>query len=272
MITPALESFSKSPLPRACAGFFKGIVERESMRIYCITNLSNGKRYIGQTTQTIRDRWAQHCTRTGCRALARAISKYGVDAFSIREIATAESQDELNRIERFWIAHLNTLSPNGYNLTDGGGSGGKMSDETRAVMREKANTPQRIKRALQLLQNPQALARAKESRSKSLAAGIGKKTGPNKNGVGEPRPAYQAHWDDPEWKAMMIAKRQSSEGKRKAAIAITDALPETKQRRSDACRIREARPEVKARRILDAINREAKKRQARALNIERKAS
>lgn len=49
------------------------------MRVYLITNTISGKQYIGQTTQTLASRWAQHLrdTRKSHLPLFSAIKKYG---------------------------------------------------------------------------------------------------------------------------------------------------------------------------------------------------
>ena len=91
------------------------------MIIYCVTNLVNGKQYVGQTIHTVQERWANHlCKNSGCVALKSAIRKYGKDNFEVRTIDEAKTQTELDDKERFWIKELDTLSPNGYNLTSGG--------------------------------------------------------------------------------------------------------------------------------------------------------
>lgn len=91
------------------------------MIIYLITNLINGKQYVGQTIHTVQERWANHlCRKSGCTSLRRAIEKYGKDSFEIHPIDDAETQAELDEKERFWIKELNTLAPKGYNLTSGG--------------------------------------------------------------------------------------------------------------------------------------------------------
>ena len=95
--------------------------------IYCITNKVNGKQYVGQTTQTIERRFIQHRSdaRTGRRnsIIHNAIRKYGEENFTTEEIDSASSIDELCEKEIYWIAKLNTLTPNGYNLTEGGEGG-----------------------------------------------------------------------------------------------------------------------------------------------------
>ena len=111
--------------------------------IYCITNLVNGKRYIGQTTMPLYKRWHAHKKANGrCISIAAAIKKYGVDAFEIIEIDRAFSREELDEKEVAHIAAANTLDPQfGYNLRPGGMSA-TFSEETRALMsaRKKGGT------------------------------------------------------------------------------------------------------------------------------------
>jgi group I intron endonuclease len=52
-----------------------------SIGIYKISNLINGKIYIGQSVH-IEKRWQQHCNNTGRSLIAKAIQKYGKDSFS----------------------------------------------------------------------------------------------------------------------------------------------------------------------------------------------
>ena len=91
------------------------------MIIYVVTNLKNRKQYVGLTTMPLKKRWREHTYRTSCcSALHYAIKKYGVENFSIGQIDSASSIEELKRKEAFWIKTLNTMAPNGYNLTAGG--------------------------------------------------------------------------------------------------------------------------------------------------------
>lgn len=96
------------------------------MLIYAITNLLNGKRYIGMTEQSLRERWSQHklAAKNGVdTALYFAIRKYGHESFSVEPIAMVMpgmDRKTLCEIERLLIAQEGTRAPNGYNMTEGG--------------------------------------------------------------------------------------------------------------------------------------------------------
>lgn len=56
--------------------------------IYLITNKVNGKRYVGQTSKTVEERFRDHIedcytTKYNNRPLYKAIKKYGVNNFTI---------------------------------------------------------------------------------------------------------------------------------------------------------------------------------------------
>lgn len=114
-----------------------------TMCIYSITHRESGKKYVGITRRAAGDRWRSHVwssEREGkaCPLVSRAIEKYGADAFSFSVIDIAESRDQLAHKEQFWINELNTLAPNGYNLSTGGYVGSDVSDETRAKLKVSA--------------------------------------------------------------------------------------------------------------------------------------
>jgi group I intron endonuclease len=107
------------------------------MQIYVIENLESGKKYVGQTTRSVEQRFKEHCKSfSGCLMLKNAIQKYGHNCFSVKTIWEGEcSQQELNKLEIHYIEQFNTVYPSGYNLTYGG-EGGKLSDETRKKISE----------------------------------------------------------------------------------------------------------------------------------------
>lgn len=57
------------------------------MWVYKITNIQNGKVYIGQSVRPISERWHRHITHAMSGVLdthfARAIRKYGEESFTI---------------------------------------------------------------------------------------------------------------------------------------------------------------------------------------------
>lgn len=96
--------------------------------IYKITNIINGKSYIGQTIQDVKDRFYQHCATKCSKAVSnmaihKAIKKYGKSNFTIEVIEEIDSAN-LNDREKYWIKYHNSYN-NGYNSTKGGQEGCK---------------------------------------------------------------------------------------------------------------------------------------------------
>lgn len=91
--------------------------------IYKITNLINGKIYIGKTLDTIEKRWKDHksdSVRPRCekRPLYSAMNKYGIENFIIEEVEEC-SEKELSEREKYWIEFYHSFH-DGYNATTGG--------------------------------------------------------------------------------------------------------------------------------------------------------
>lgn len=108
------------------------------MIIYKITNLVNGKVYVGQTIMSIEDRWRVHRSKSSdCPLIHRAIQKYGKENFTVEQIDVACDRDELDQKEIYWIHYYDCLAPKGYNLQTGG-SHCLFSEETRRKMSERA--------------------------------------------------------------------------------------------------------------------------------------
>lgn len=103
--------------------------------IYRITCLVNGKFYIGKTKRNLKRRIIEHKrdSSRGRPGIDAAIHKYGWDGNFTVEIIETCPVEKLGEREIFWIAELNSKSPNGYNLTDGGDGGRGLSPnkETR---------------------------------------------------------------------------------------------------------------------------------------------
>ena len=95
------------------------------MIIYKATNKINGKIYIGQTTQTLSRRISNHKSDALLKKIntrfASAIRNYGIENFEFEEIDSANTKEELNRKEKYWIKkYESNKSDIGYNETDGG--------------------------------------------------------------------------------------------------------------------------------------------------------
>lgn len=86
--------------------------------IYKITNLIDGKCYIGQTKK-YDHRIETHSKAKGKSFLYDAIRKYGVENFEFRKLLICEF-DDVDYYEIECIKKYNALVPNGYNLQVGG--------------------------------------------------------------------------------------------------------------------------------------------------------
>ena len=115
------------------------------MWIYKITNIQNNKVYISQIIRSIEQRFYRHLNDALNNILdthfARAIRKYGKDSFIIEKIDNAQTQDELNQKEQYWIRYYNSVKE-GYNETDaiskcGGNTYQSKTEEEMEVIKDK---------------------------------------------------------------------------------------------------------------------------------------
>ena len=159
---------------------------RKGVIVYVITNVLNGKRYIGLTSRSLAKRWLAHKSdaRRGSRsALHRAIRKYGEEAFRVSVLASLMpnlGHDDLRLLERDLIAQEGTFSfEAGYNRNPGGDGlakgattsrkGKPLSEEQRAKLREAwARNPDR--RSAQAERNRKG--HSPETRAKITAANL----------------------------------------------------------------------------------------------------
>ena len=106
--------------------------------IYKIVNTLNTKVYVGQTTRTLAARWKEHlrnCTTKSKQTmhLYTAMNAYGKEHFSIELLDTAETLEELNEKEIYWINFYDSLN-NGYNMKQGGQDENPMNSD---IVKEK---------------------------------------------------------------------------------------------------------------------------------------
>ena len=156
--------------------------------IYSITNLVNGKCYIGSSVDTGR-RWAQHRARLRdgdhhCPPLQRAWAKYGPEAFAFRVIERCD-RDRLIEVEQ---RYLDEQGPE-YNVAKAAGYrtflGLRHKPETIAKMSEahQGNTrtrgKPRCREAVEATASAhRGMKRSEETRAKISQAMSGKKRQP----------------------------------------------------------------------------------------------
>lgn len=113
--------------------------------VYCYINKVNGKRYIGQTIQKIKDRHRKHLNDSKNKSkhnysipFYRAIRKYGIENFElIILVMNCEDYNELNNYEKIYIKQFESLATqNGYNVSDGGNNANVFAGKTKEEMRE----------------------------------------------------------------------------------------------------------------------------------------
>lgn len=109
------------------------------MMIYLVRNKINDKVYIGKTTKSLDERKQVHLydANEGSQLhFHNALRKHGLISFDWQSIDQAETEQELNEKEKYWIQFYKSFDPVfGYNLTLGG-EGGPKTFETRQKMRE----------------------------------------------------------------------------------------------------------------------------------------
>ena len=93
--------------------------------IYLVTNLINGKQYVGQTKHGhTGGRWKEHnVIREDYNTIFHnAIKKYGTENFSVEVIEDNISDRDIDQREIYYIEFYNTFHANGhgYNMTKGG--------------------------------------------------------------------------------------------------------------------------------------------------------
>lgn len=132
-------------------------LNKTTMIIYKITNIVNGKVYIGQSQKTFNERYdrkgegvervflqhkaAKECGRPYNIHLYNSMEKYGINNFTVEIIEQCKTVSKLNTREKYYIKMYNSADPDfGYNVQLGGGSKKyttKMKKERLKQKREK---------------------------------------------------------------------------------------------------------------------------------------
>jgi group I intron endonuclease len=122
--------------------------------VYLITNTKNGTKYVGETSRTLEERYQEHKDmaihyqrylknperykwKGSCTYLYKAIHAHGIEHFVVEVLATEDDATKRWELEKHYIKELNTLAPNGYNLTTGGGTCFEHCEATKKIISTK---------------------------------------------------------------------------------------------------------------------------------------
>lgn len=138
------------------------------MICYKITNIVNGKIYIGITRCSLKKRWNEHKSksRTSKSHLSKAISKYGFESFKIEIIKEFVN---LNDLYDFEILQIEKFKSNdrmyGYNNSIGGersSLGKKLSIDTRIKISKYQSLRERRPHTLETRKNMSEAAKGRD--------------------------------------------------------------------------------------------------------------
>lgn len=111
------------------------------MIVYKITNIINGKVYIGQTKFTAEERFEHHCKKAleenADFELSRAIKKYGKEKFKVEVLEEVKTREEACFFEIAYIKKYNSTNRDvGYNMTNGGEGGNTYLSKSDEEMKQ----------------------------------------------------------------------------------------------------------------------------------------
>lgn len=116
--------------------------------IYVASRIGYMPCYVGYTGNTLELRVQDHrhdfqrfingTIDHTCRALYEKMQEFGFDNFEFDELDMSNTKEEADKLEAKYIKELETLYPNGCNLTTGGQSGFKYCDAT-LIMKSESN-------------------------------------------------------------------------------------------------------------------------------------
>lgn len=221
--------------------------------LYEITNLVNGKNYIGQhTTENVDDGYMG-----SGMAIMRAVKKYGKENFKKEILLYAKNEVALNFFERSLVTPEFCALDSNYNLREGGGHGGRHSQETinKVLATKRAWSPERkaaftAKRSA-ALKGIKKGPRSPETRAKIAAALKGKNKSPEtKAKLSQARKGKKGAPRTPEW----LAKIQETK-RRNGTNKGRKLSPEHKAKISAAQKGKKISLETRAKMSIAAKNR-----------------
>lgn len=98
-----------------------------SYLVYKLTH-TTGKSYVGLTGRDLWWRVSRHY-RNPESVIGRALRRYGLEQFDAKVLASSLTLEQACRLEIHFIRKFNTLTPNGYNIAEGGRVAGPRSVE-----------------------------------------------------------------------------------------------------------------------------------------------
>lgn len=141
--------------------------------IYRITNLTNGKSYIGKTGMNFGDRWDCHRAQLNKgyhhnQHLQRAWNKYGEESF---EFAVIECVSDPNTLDDLEIQYIKIYKEKdlSYNILDGGDGGFRLGQHLSEETKRKIGEKNRINMAGRKL-SEETRQKMSESQKKRYAA------------------------------------------------------------------------------------------------------
>ena len=269
--------------------------------VYQAKCVATGKSYVGKTISglVIRKRRHFNDAAKGARyPFARALKKYGREAFAWSVLYRSNDNQVLIDKEKECIALLQTKVPLGYNITEGGeGTTGRVcSSETRAKM-SRSNRGRQVTaeqreqlRLANLGKKATPETKAKMSRVRKgrpiseqhrLNISRGKKGRPrSKPRFSEKKSVWTKEhnkrlWARPEYRATMLAAntgRPMPPHVREKLLAVNlgrKASPETRQKMSESRRGKKRSPEAVAKGVATRMNN---RRKTNANTIQRMAT
>lgn len=165
--------------------------------LYRITSPS-GKAYIGVAKHSAAARFKKHCydAKEGRKtALCNAIRKYGPESMRVETLVEASS-DYCFALEKKAIVHLNSIFPDGYNMTYGGEGVHKMDADTAARHKISVNSPEVKRKRLEATQKYW-----NDPESKVIASQVMRDRWKDDNWRGKFSQAMVEKWKDPVYRA-----------------------------------------------------------------------